>query len=522
MILRSQLSASRAVSPCLALLAASAVIGCGASGSDADSLGAVEQAAGAISITGFVVNAQGNPLSGVTMSLTGGATATTTTDFNGAYAITGLANGTYDIQPLLSGCTFAPATSNLKNLKSSTTVNFGGSGSSCGGSIVNVGATSGTAMINGKVTDSSGNPVPGVRINLSGGTLAIRTTTATGTYSFQVNNGIFTLRPSGACSYTPTFISLGRVQGNKSQNFVRNACTCQPTTTCPSGQNCGSAPNGCGGTVACGTCAAPLTCGGGGVPNQCGCTPATTCPAGQNCGTAPDGCGGTIDCGTCAAPLTCGGGGVPNQCGCTPATTCPAGQNCGTAPDGCGGTIQCGTCTAPETCGGGGTPNQCGDPSTPPCDLSTSACLASRDRPTDPPTTRCSQCGIDNGCLDPAQMGGKCEDTLGSASAACASVIGTMSTPTETQVCLSTLKGIFASQCAATFQLAPCLCGNIDVGECLTGMTLPNGPLYSTYVCDFGTTNIGTIQSDFTNQAFGAGQANALVQCLGAFGCDCF
>ena len=41
----------------------------------------------------------------------------------------------------------------------------------------------------------------------------------------------------------------------------------------------------------------------------------------KNCGTMPDGCGGTEDCGTCGAPNTCGGGGVADVCGCTPTTS---------------------------------------------------------------------------------------------------------------------------------------------------------------------------------------------------------
>ncbi|MCC6522927.1 MAG: hypothetical protein IT373_09720 [Polyangiaceae bacterium] len=42
----------------------------------------------------------------------------------------------------------------------------------------------------------------------------------------------------------------------------------------------------------------------------------TTCSAqGLNCGPAGDGCGGTLDCGTCPAPQTCGGGGTPGVCG---------------------------------------------------------------------------------------------------------------------------------------------------------------------------------------------------------------
>jgi uncharacterized protein DUF1566 len=88
--------------------------------------------------------------------------------------------------------------------------------------------------------------------------------------------------------------------------------TCQ----CPSGQtkcngNCTDTQtdnNNCG---TCGTtCTAPQMCGGGGTPGVCGCTPATSCPAGQNCGTAPDGCGGNIACGTCTNPETCGSDGT--------------------------------------------------------------------------------------------------------------------------------------------------------------------------------------------------------------------
>jgi hypothetical protein len=97
----------------------------------------------------------------------------------------------------------------------------------------------------------------------------------------------------------------------------------------------------------------------------------TTCQAQKiGCGPAGDGCGGTLDCGTCTAPETCGGGG-PSMCGtpscasgscmsCVP-TTCQAlGYDCGPASDGCNGLLQCGTCTLPQTCGGGGKANVCG------------------------------------------------------------------------------------------------------------------------------------------------------------------
>jgi hypothetical protein len=46
------------------------------------------------------------------------------------------------------------------------------------------------------------------------------------------------------------------------------------------------------------------------------CCVTTTCEASNaNCGSLPDGCGGTLQCGTCTLPLSCGGGGEPNRCG---------------------------------------------------------------------------------------------------------------------------------------------------------------------------------------------------------------
>ena len=98
----------------------------------------------------------------------------------------------------------------------------------------------------------------------------------------------------------------------------------------------------------------PQTCGGGGVSNVCGCTPTTCAAQGKNCGTIPDGCGGTLNCGSCTSPDTCGGEGVPNQCGCTDnGLACSnAGQVCGTHVNNCGQEISCGTCPTdrPKCC----------------------------------------------------------------------------------------------------------------------------------------------------------------------------
>src|SRR2546428_3848032 len=51
------------------------------------------------------------------------------------------------------------------------------------------------------------------------------------------------------------------------------------------------------------------------APPPAPCTPTTCAAQGKNCGTIADGCGGTLTCGVCTAPQTCGGGGVANVCG---------------------------------------------------------------------------------------------------------------------------------------------------------------------------------------------------------------
>jgi hypothetical protein len=123
-------------------------------------------------------------------------------------------------------------------------------------------------------------------------------------------------------------------------------------------------PDGCGGTLSCGTCALPKTCGGAGTANVCGCTPSTCESLGKNCGQVSDGCGAMLDCGACLGAQTCGGGGTPNVCGpgaCVPRTCADVGAECGTMWDGCAGHVDCaGGCSGAEACGAGGIPNRCG------------------------------------------------------------------------------------------------------------------------------------------------------------------
>jgi len=149
--------------------------------------------AGPYSISGTVVTF--GPLSGVTMTLSGASSATTTTDNTGNYSFIGLDNGSYTITPSKPGFTFSPASSaQTVSGADITGVNF---------SATPVQAPSPT--ISGQVvstTTSSG--LSNVRIDFSGGTTSGNTTTdASGNYTIPpfgigpgLANGSYTITPS--------------------------------------------------------------------------------------------------------------------------------------------------------------------------------------------------------------------------------------------------------------------------------------------------------------------------------------
>jgi hypothetical protein len=332
----------------------------------------------------------------------------------------------------------------------------------------------------------------------------------------QVQNKF--LLPSGSSQANGIVQCLGAFGCDCFQDKV-----CNPLTACPAGRVCGSIPNGCGGTVTCGTCPAGQSCT---IQGTC-CQPATTCPAGVTCGTAPDGCGGTINCGTCPSGQSCTSQGT---C-CQPTGTCPPGAVCGTVPDGCGGTINCGTCVGETVCA----PDHTCHSIIGACGLqgNTRDCLLAQDKPGQ---SSCLQCVLANGCLDPALSGGACEDVPGTlphfagtlpdgrsctASSDAGSAVLSPS-ETETQICLQALGNIFSSQCAATLQLTPCFCGATDAAQCVSCAVTPVGPLFDLYACDINTTSCSVVQTDFTVPTFGVGMANAIAECAGAFNCNCF
>jgi hypothetical protein len=160
-------------------------VGCGGGGGGS--------APSTYSITGAV---SGNILAGVTINLTGAATASTTTDVNGNFSFTGLANGTYTVIPVKADYRF--------NLVSFVVVVSGANVTTP--NFVATANTDPTYSLSGTV---SGSVQAGVTIILSGGATGTAITDASGNYSFSgLVNGSYTVTPSRAgYIFTPVNLS---------------------------------------------------------------------------------------------------------------------------------------------------------------------------------------------------------------------------------------------------------------------------------------------------------------------------
>lgn len=133
------------------------------------------------SISGTV---SGGARLGVTLTLTGAGSGSTTTDTNGNYRFTALPNGSYNVVPSLAGSTFAPV---------STAVTISGANVIAAG--FTEAANAPTFIISGAV---SGPVEQNVLISLTSGSATTGTavTSASGSYSFAVVGGTYTMTPS--------------------------------------------------------------------------------------------------------------------------------------------------------------------------------------------------------------------------------------------------------------------------------------------------------------------------------------
>jgi len=131
---------------------------------------------------------------GVTMTLTGSSSGSTTTGASGNYSFTGLSNGSYTITPSKTGYTITP-----------TSIAVTISGANQTGK--NFTATAVTYSISGTV---SGAVQAGVTITLSGAASRTTTTDASGNYSFPgLSSGTYTVTPDkSGNTFTPASVQV--------------------------------------------------------------------------------------------------------------------------------------------------------------------------------------------------------------------------------------------------------------------------------------------------------------------------
>lgn len=169
------------------------------------------------SISGRITTAAGQSVNGATVALSGTQSSATLSDSNGNYTFANLATGgTFTVAPSLPPYTFVPPSQTFANLSTSQTADF----------------TVQTYTISGRVTDTTGNGVPGVTMTISGSTSATGVTNANGDYTFinfsQGSN--VTVTPSKpdillTYTFTPPNRSYTNLSNNQIADFTAAAST---------------------------------------------------------------------------------------------------------------------------------------------------------------------------------------------------------------------------------------------------------------------------------------------------------
>jgi Tol biopolymer transport system component len=174
----------------------------------------------ALKISGRVVNNVGNPLSGITVNLSGTAAGSTQTDASGNYSFTNLASGNYTVSPFSAGYSFAPSSYNF-NLTFDHVCVFV--------------ATQTAVSISGKVTDSNNAGLNGVTVALTknGAPAGTTQTNAQGDYSFAnlTTGDNYLVAPTG--SFSPSSQTFNNLTVNAAANF-KSAPSIPPQCSTPS------------------------------------------------------------------------------------------------------------------------------------------------------------------------------------------------------------------------------------------------------------------------------------------------
>jgi hypothetical protein len=153
-----------------------------------------------------------------TVSLTGTAVATTTTNFAGNYSFTAVNNGSYTVTATKSGYLYSPA-SQAVTVKGANV------------SVANFTSTA-SYTISGTISGVGGN---GATVTLTGARSATTTASSTGAYSFTgLLAGAYTITPTnGTYTFTPTNRAVTVTNGNLTENFATVTYTISGSVTGP-------------------------------------------------------------------------------------------------------------------------------------------------------------------------------------------------------------------------------------------------------------------------------------------------
>ncbi len=168
------------------------------------------------------VTAGGLALSGVTITLNGSQSATTTTDANGSYSLAGLTEGNYTVTASKAHYTFDTPTRSFTALSSNQTADFT--------------ATINKYTIGGRLLDvATGNAMQGVTVTVSGSQSATTSSDSNGNFSFQLPAlGNYTLTPSlKHYSFQPASLTFNSLTANQTASFTgkRNSYTISGVVT---------------------------------------------------------------------------------------------------------------------------------------------------------------------------------------------------------------------------------------------------------------------------------------------------
>jgi hypothetical protein len=158
-------------------------------------------------ITGSVKRPNGVAMAGVTVALSGGQTATATTDVNGGYAFANLPAGTaYTVTPSRPGYDFAPAPKSFAELGADSAADFT--------------VTPSNIPLTGNVT-SGGAALAGVTVTLSGSKSGTATTDAQGNFSFSITSeGSYTVTVSKThFTFAPPSVTFVNPTSARAANF---------------------------------------------------------------------------------------------------------------------------------------------------------------------------------------------------------------------------------------------------------------------------------------------------------------